>query len=395
MSELPKTGDSAHLDVAVTADLLERFADYSGDRNPMHFDDAYARARGLDGRVAHGVSYAAFVSTLIGEHLPGPGALWLSQSIRFLAPVRIGETVRLTATVASVSRTARTVDLDLSGAVLGGGDVMAGSATVMMPAASGASADAPAAAAARRDGDPVAYIFGGTGALGSAIAQKLAGQGWRIALFGRRAGAAAEAASGIDGGRARGFGCDLSDPSGVSSATASAKEALGTPAALIHAASAPLGRSGVLETDAASFDAHMAVQLYGLRAMIDACAADMIAAGGGALVYIGSSAARGAPPDGMAAYTAAKAAAASYARSVALELGPKGLRANILSPDFLETALTDHVPDRARKLAAAKTPLRRLATLAEVAGVAAFLAGADAAYMNGEDILLDGGQRMI
>ncbi|MDW3206342.1 MAG: SDR family oxidoreductase [Alphaproteobacteria bacterium] len=400
MSELPVKGQSAELVIDVTADLLERFASYSGDRNPMHFDDSFARARGLGGRVAHGMSYAAFISTLIGQHLPGPGALWLSQSIRFLAPVEVGETVRLRAEVESVSQSARTVDLKLSADVKDRGAVMQGAATVMVPStdASPLRSGRPSTQL-RIDGGPVAFLFGGASALGRSVASRLAGEGWSVALFGRRGGDLTslvnemeEAGGGIG---AASFTCDLTDSDSVAAACEDARKAFGVPSALFHCASAPLARSGILETDAATFDAHLAVQLHGTKAIVDACAGNMIEAGGGSLTFIGSSAARGAPPDGLSAYAAAKSAAASYIRSVALELGPKGLRANVLSPDFLETRLTNHVPDRTRKLAAAKSPLRRLATVDEVAAFAVFIAGPGAAYLNGEDILLDGGQKML
>src|SRR5262245_23142922 len=77
----------------VTDEHIEAFARLSGDRNPVHFDDAFARRIGFDGRIAHGAVTTALVSAVLGMDLPGPGTVFLEQRIRFLAPVRPGETI--------------------------------------------------------------------------------------------------------------------------------------------------------------------------------------------------------------------------------------------------------------------------------------------------------------
>jgi 3-hydroxybutyryl-CoA dehydratase len=79
-----------HLDDAA----IEAFGAASGDRNPIHFDEAAGAASRFGGRVAHGMLTAAFISGLIGNDLPGPGAIYLSQQLSFRAPVRPGDDVR-------------------------------------------------------------------------------------------------------------------------------------------------------------------------------------------------------------------------------------------------------------------------------------------------------------
>src|ERR1051325_9534817 len=75
----------------VTDQMLEHFGAASGDRNPIHFDDAYARTTPFGGRIAHGLLTASFVSTVLGTQLPGPGTIYLTQSLTFRAPVRPGD----------------------------------------------------------------------------------------------------------------------------------------------------------------------------------------------------------------------------------------------------------------------------------------------------------------
>ncbi|MEZ5333082.1 MAG: MaoC family dehydratase [Thermoanaerobaculia bacterium] len=89
-------GGSASVSLTVGDEEIRRFAELSGDRNPLHLDDAFAATTLFRGRIAHGMLSASLLSTLIGMHLPGTGAVYKSQTLEFLRPVRPGD--RLTAT---------------------------------------------------------------------------------------------------------------------------------------------------------------------------------------------------------------------------------------------------------------------------------------------------------
>lgn len=87
-------GQTATLSKTITeADILA-YAAVSLDTNPVHLDEQAARETGFDGRIAHGMLSAGLISALLGTHLPGPGTIYLRQSLNFRAPVRIGETVK-------------------------------------------------------------------------------------------------------------------------------------------------------------------------------------------------------------------------------------------------------------------------------------------------------------
>jgi 3-hydroxybutyryl-CoA dehydratase len=92
-------GQSAQITRVVGAGDIEAFAEVSGDTNPVHLDDAYARTTTFGGRIAHGMLAAAYVSAVLGTKLPGPGAIYLSQSLRFRRPVKIGDPVIAKVTV--------------------------------------------------------------------------------------------------------------------------------------------------------------------------------------------------------------------------------------------------------------------------------------------------------
>ncbi|MCL6263608.1 MaoC family dehydratase [Craterilacuibacter sp. RT1T] len=94
-----KIGDFAEYAKTITeADIL-MFAAVSGDDNPVHINQEYAEQTMFGGRIAHGMLTASLISTVVGTRLPGPGTIYLSQSTRFKAPVKIGQTVTARATV--------------------------------------------------------------------------------------------------------------------------------------------------------------------------------------------------------------------------------------------------------------------------------------------------------
>ena len=88
-----KMGQSAEVIHTVTEKDIQVFGDLSGDYNPLHFNEDWAKTTMFGGRIAHGILTAAFISAAIGMHLPGPGTIYMSQSMRFLGPVRIGDTI--------------------------------------------------------------------------------------------------------------------------------------------------------------------------------------------------------------------------------------------------------------------------------------------------------------
>lgn len=88
-----KMGQTAEVTHAVTEKDIQIFGDLSGDYNPLHFNEEWAKTTMFKGRIAHGILSASFISTAIGMHLPGPGTIYMSQSMRFLGPVRIGDTI--------------------------------------------------------------------------------------------------------------------------------------------------------------------------------------------------------------------------------------------------------------------------------------------------------------
>ncbi len=108
------------------------FAGVSGDTNPVHLDEEFASQLKTGGRVAHGMLSASYISTVIGTKLPGPGCLYVGQSLKFRSPVRIGDTVRAVVTVKSINNSRNRVILDTT-CYVGDKRVITGEAEVWVP----------------------------------------------------------------------------------------------------------------------------------------------------------------------------------------------------------------------------------------------------------------------
>jgi len=96
-------GQFAEVTHTITEEDIQTFGDLSGDYNPLHFDEEWAKTTMFNGRIAHGLLTASFISTVIGMKLPGPGTIYLGQSMNFMGPVRIGDTITARVEVASLS----------------------------------------------------------------------------------------------------------------------------------------------------------------------------------------------------------------------------------------------------------------------------------------------------
>ena len=97
-----KTGQAASFAKIVSEADIVLFAGVSGDTNPVHLDQSFAEKTPFKTRIAHGMLSAGFISTVFGTKLPGPGSIYMSQTLRFKAPVKIGDTVVATCTVTEI-----------------------------------------------------------------------------------------------------------------------------------------------------------------------------------------------------------------------------------------------------------------------------------------------------
>ena len=124
-------GQSAEALHEVTDADIRGFAEVSGDHNPVHLDEAYAEATRFKGRIAHGMLTAGYISALLGNELPGAGSIYVSQSLNFKRPVRIGDEVTTRLTIEAIDEAKGLVTLS-SVCTVRGKAVLDGQAVVMV-----------------------------------------------------------------------------------------------------------------------------------------------------------------------------------------------------------------------------------------------------------------------
>jgi 3-hydroxybutyryl-CoA dehydratase len=125
-------GMTRSLRKTVTDRDIELFAEVSTDRNPVHLDESYAQDTIFQGRIAHGMLTAGLISAVIGEQLPGHGSVYLGQSLKFMAPVRPGDTVEAVVKVSAIDHSRRRVTLETH-CTVGNTVVLKGEALVLAP----------------------------------------------------------------------------------------------------------------------------------------------------------------------------------------------------------------------------------------------------------------------
>jgi acyl dehydratase len=127
-----KIGQTASLSKTISGKDVEQFAQLVGDKNPVHLNDEFAKKTRFGRRIVHGMWAASLISAVLGTQLPGPGTIYLSQSLQFIAPVFIGDTVTAQITVAKIREDKSIVTLETICSNQNGNVVLRGEAIVLV-----------------------------------------------------------------------------------------------------------------------------------------------------------------------------------------------------------------------------------------------------------------------
>jgi 3-oxoacyl-[acyl-carrier protein] reductase len=238
----------------------------------------------------------------------------------------------------------------------------------------------------------VAVVTGGSRGIGRACAEALAGSGWTVAVGYRTSDTDAKEtldaiqAAGGAGGIVK---LDILDEASVTETFREVGETLGPVTGLVN--NAGYSRDGLmLKYSMEEFDRTMNTNVRGTYLCSQAALRSMLRARWGRIVNMSSAVALHGNP-GQTAYAASKSALIGITRSLAREVGSKGVTVNVICPGLLDTEMTSHLTEQARAYYVDQTPLRRAAHLEEVAAVVRFLMSDDASYVNGVTIPVDGG----
>ncbi len=380
-------GEKARFQQLITQEKLDKFVDLTGDDNPLHLSEEFAKNTPCKGRVVHGMLSASYVSTLVGKHLPGEGALWLAQSMEFLHPVRLGDTLTFEAEVTEIHPRQQILNLAIKVTNQHEQVVLSGTAKVRLAVSAKSSPKAKI--------QTKAVLVTGSGAgIGAETARVLAEKGFPLVLhyFRNEEGVTSLARELEANGREVMIAqSDLTKESSVQALLAKVKKRYGQLFGLVCAASPPMSEKGLLETGWTEFETQLEGQLKSAILCIQAALPLMLENKGGSIVIVGSQAAISHPPAKWLAYAVAKHALHGLTPSLVRELGPKGIRINTVAPGMVDTRFIRHVPEKARLLAEQRTPLRKIAKPHEVAETIAFLLSDSASHITGVTLPVDGG----
>ncbi len=237
-----------------------------------------------------------------------------------------------------------------------------------------------------------ALVTGASGGIGGAIARALHAQGAAVALSGTRADALAALAAEL-GERAHALPADLSDPTAPDALVKQAEVALGRLDILVNNAGVTRDTL-VLRMRDEDWQAVLDVNLGAAFRLTRAALRGMVRRRHGRIVSITSVVGVTGNP-GQANYAASKAAIVGMTKSIAAEVATRGITVNCVAPGFIATAMTDRLGDEQRARIAATIPMGRLGGAEEVAAAVAYLASAEAAYVTGQTLHVNGGMAMV
>lgn len=386
-------GQKESLSHKVTQSDIEKFVDLSGDDNKLHVNKEFAAKTSFKKPVVHGMIGASFISTIIGTKIPGDGALWFSQTLEFLLPVRVGDEITVTAEVTKKSDRDRTIELNVEIQNQNRQVVTRGVSKVKVLE----ELEEAVETLKKETEKKVALVVGATGGIGSAVARQLAEDGYDVILNyhsnKEKANRLKKEIEEQTQSKAYTIQADINEERDIENLVEQAMREAYRIDCYVNCASTPIPPINVTELNYSDFEKQMDLNIKINLSFIKKLLPQMIERKCGKIITVGSLFSDKPNPN-LVHYATAKAALEGFTRAMAFELAPKGIHVNMVSPSMIATDLTADIPEKMKLLSAMQTPLRRLATPEDVAGAVSFLASEKSDYLSGEVIRINGGQIM-
>lgn len=386
-------GDKETLSHKITKSDIEKFVQLTGDDNRLHVDAKFASTTQFKKPVVHGMLGASFISTIIGTKLPGDGALWFSQSLEFLLPVRIGDELTVTAEVLKKNDKEQIIELKTEIHNQNRQIVTKGIAKVKV-----IETDITPVEIDKKDDAPkTALVIGGTGGIGKTTCIQLAKDGFNVIIhYNKNKNLAEEIKLEVEKHKQKAIivSADILNDADIKEMISKCIRAFDKIDVLANCAAKVIPNIKFQDLVWTDFLQQIELNIKSTFTIIQAVVPEMIKNGYGKIINIGSLSAE-KPNADWSHYITAKSALIGLTKSLAFELAPKGIRINMVTPSLVNTELTADIPEKIKLLTAAQTPLRRLSLATDVAGVISFLASDKSDFLAGENVRVNGGQVMI
>jgi 3-oxoacyl-[acyl-carrier protein] reductase len=407
-----RKGDSYRDKFLITENVVNSFAKFSEDFNPIHMDINFANIHGYTRQVSHGVIQLAYISKMIGMKFPGHGSMWMKQTVNWLIPVLTGDEIEIILIVKSFSSGTNTLTLLVEIFNQKNKKVMTGESQVKLTKKLSSSAisniglsnynsslavekyennnNLKKSKSQRR----VALITGASRGIGAEISKKLAYDGYSVVVNYKNDRDSANAVvENIcnSGGNAISLNADITKSDQISNMLKIIFEKWGRCDIVVHGATPPLKIIKTEDTTYKDVSAYLDVYLGGAISLVENTCLLMKSNKFGRYVFLGTSYLFGIPPHGMSSYVVAKEALWGYTKSLASDFGRFGITANMVSPSLTITDLTSDVPARVKEVESMKSPMRRLVNTKDIAHQVAYLCSDNSGYVNGVNVSVTGG----
>ena len=386
-------GQKETLSHKVTQSDIEKFVDLSGDDNKLHVNKEFAAKTSFKKPVVHGMIGASFISTIIGTKIPGDGALWFSQTLEFLLPVRVGDEITVIAEVTKKIDRDRTIELNVEIQNQNRQVVTRGVSKVKVLEELELAVEEVKAENTKK----VALVVGATGGIGSAVAKALAADGYDVILhYHSNKDKANQIKKEIEektDSNAYVIPANIHSERDIEELVSQSLRKAYRIDCFVNCASTPIPPINVADLTWEDFEKQMDLNIKINLSFVKKLIPQMTERKYGKIITVGSLFSDKPNPN-LVHYATAKAALEGFTRAMAFELAPKGIRVNMVSPSMIATDLTADIPEKMKLLSAMQTPLRRLALPEDVAGAVSFLASEKSDYLSGEVIRINGGQIM-
>jgi len=382
-------GDYASINKVITDNDVRKFVEMTGDDNPLHVDSKYAESTSFKDVVVHGMLGASYISTVIGTKLPGTGALWVSQNFDFLLPVRLGDKLIISCTVLKKYDRERLLELETNIINQNGQTVLTGIGKVKVLTINRMEEKSKVNPELKG-----AIVTGGSGGIGKAISYRLAQDGYGVIIaYREREERANSVVADIcsKGYKAISVCADISTKEGVEKIYRESVTKFGGVSVIVNNASSSIDPKNfdLLEWD--DIQRQMDVQLKGAFMLSKVCVPKMIEQKWGRIINITSQVVKDHPTLNWTSYALAKTSLAKFSQYLALELGPKGITVNCVSPGMCDAGLIGNISEKMQLIVARKTPVRKLTAPEDVAATVAFLVSNEAEQITGQSIQVNGG----
>lgn len=384
-----KIGQNFSFKHRVLQEDVEAFATLSGDFNPLHVNKEFAANTQFRRPVVHGIFTASLVSRLVGMHLPGPGALWISQSFEFKGPAFVGDELTISAKLMKISQSVKIATISVSVVNQKNEIILDGTGRVTLLEKKADSKEEVSL-------NNKTLVIGGSKGIGAGIIEKLLHRGDEVIFTYNKSKEASEDLINTmtsETNRIRAFKCDLSLSTDIETLVKNLSDLDFIPNVLIFCASRPPIPRQFKEVSSEEFVDFFEIQIVSTFKILQFFLDKLCPNKNNSIVFISSLYAEGTPPAQQIPYITSKAALNGFMRALAVEIGPKGVNINCVAPGMTDTDMISDLPQKVKLTAKMQTPLRRLAQVEDIAGTVSFLTTSDARHITGQVIIVSGGAR--